>query len=194
MKKLLIVIGLIAPALLWGQPSEWTYFAGFLKESFFYPSQYTLRTPVHPGVTLGAEILIKDKPKVDRLLTAEIGFYHHAYLQNGVFLLAGYQFRANPLNNFFMWAQPQLGYLHAFSPTGEFELRSGQYVETKSGHPSAFAGASLGFDYQFLPAYESKIFVSYRMMAEGPFASAYGVPVGPHTFISIGFKSKISSK
>ena len=194
MRKLLVAIVLLSPTMLWCQTSDLTFFSGYLKESFFYPSKHNFGSPLHPGVTIGFEKLLKDKTRVDQLLTAEIGFYHHDYLQNGLFVLGGYQFRSNPISNIFAWVQPQLGYLHTWSPSGEFKLEDGQYVATKSGHPSAFAGLTLGLDYQIIPAYESKVFVSYRMMVEGPFALEYGVPVVPHTFLSIGLKSKISSK
>lgn len=194
MKKLILILGLSVPLLLTGQPSEWTYSISFLKESVFYPSKYNFQAPVHPGFSLGAEVLLKEKSKTDRLLSAEVGFYHHEYLQNGIFLLGGYQLRTKNLKGFTFYTQPQLGYLHTFSPTGEFKLENGKYVEKHSGHSSAMAGFSFGIDYEIIPTYKSKISLTYRVMAEAPFALEYGVPAIPHTFLSIGFKSKISAK
>ncbi|MEP0368662.1 MAG: hypothetical protein ABJN36_12260 [Cyclobacteriaceae bacterium] len=194
MKKLILILGFFTPLLLGAQPSNWTYTIAFLKESVFYPSKYNFQAPVHPGFSLGAEVLLKEKSKTDRLLSAEVGFYHHEYLQNGIFLLGGYHFRTKDLKGFTLSTQPQLGYLHTFSPTGEFKLENGKYVEKRSGHSSAMAGVSFGIDYKIIPTYKSKIFLAYRVMAEAPFALEYGVPAIPHTFLSIGFKSKISAK
>ena len=190
-KNITLIILMVVPWLVQAQPTDWSYSIGFLSQSFFYPSKYTLQGPIHPGVIAGVEINLKDKPRVDRLLTAEVGFYHHDYFQNGAFVIGGYQFNTNPVGDLYVWGQPQLGYLHTFSPTGEWELQSGSYEKVRSGHPAAIAGLALGVDYQLIPTYQTKISLSYRAMVEGPFALNYGVPVVPHTFITLGLKSKL---
>ena len=181
------------PFITSGQ-TDWSYSISLLKESFFYPSKYTFQGPFHPGIVIGAEKLVKEKAKSDRLLTADLGFYHHDYLQNGVFIMGGYQYRGNPVEDLFIWIQPQLGYLHSFSPSGEWKLKNGEYEPANSGRPAALAGLTFGLDYMILKTSETKISLTYRALAEGPFAPAYGVPVAPHTFITMGIKSKLTFK
>lgn len=194
MKKLLIVAWICCAQSGMAQMKDWTYFGSFNKESIFYPSKYNFENPVHPGFSIGTDILIKKRLKTDRLLSIEFGHYHHKYLQNGYFLLAGYQIKMKAGQHWSFWTQPQMGYLHTFSPTGEFELKNGQYKKKKSGRPSIMAGISLGIDYQIIDAYKTRVFISYKAMAEGPFAIEYGVPAVPHTFLTIGLKSKLFSK
>tara|TARA_R110000796_G_scaffold77584_2_gene173155 strand:- start:11826 stop:12437 length:612 start_codon:yes stop_codon:yes gene_type:complete len=179
--------------------SDWQFGISTIKESFFYPSKHNFIGPYHPGFSLIAEKQIKELKKSNKILSLETGFYHHKYFQNGVFLLSGlnYEFRLKGRLKL-RWG-PRLGYLHAFSPTGRYKLKDGEFKQIKDwGRPTALAGLAIGASYPILnkdePDKAVDLFFNYQVLVEGPFAPGAGVPVVPHTFLALGIKTKLFSK
>ncbi|MCR9249159.1 MAG: hypothetical protein NXI20_01995 [bacterium] len=163
----------------------------FNKQSFYLPAAENFGGTFHPGVSGGIDFLRKEDGKKSRYLTTELGFYKHEYFQNSIYLLGGFTFQRD-LGERFSWNyQPKAGYMHVFSPTKEFELVNGEYKQKKGGRATGMFGVSVGLDYTILPKASTKLSLSYQLLAEGPFAARWGVPIVPHTFLSIGIKTRI---
>ena len=163
----------------------------FIKQSFYYPSTENFGGTFHPGIAGGIDFLRYEEEKKARYFTTELGFYHHEYFQNAVFLLGGFRFQRDLGERFSWYYQPKFGYMHTFSPTKEFKLEEGEYVVKNGGRPTLMAGISIGFNYELIESSQTNLMVSYQMLAEGPFATYWGVPVVPHNFLSIGIKTAL---
>ena len=163
----------------------------FDKQSFFLPSAENFGGTFHPGVSGGIDFLRMEDQKKSRYITTELGFYHHSHFQNSVYLLGGFRFQRS-LGERFSWNYaPKAGYMHVFTPTKEFELKDGEYVIKKGGRPTGLLGVSIGLDYTIIEKSSTKLSLEYQLLGEGPFAINWGVPVAPHTFLSVGFKTSL---
>lgn len=198
MKKQLFFYGIILLTIsqAHAQQSEWKFGISTIKESFFYPSKSNFSAPYHPGFSILGERLIKARAKSEKVLSLEGGFYHHKYFQNGIFLLGGLNYRYPIKSKLKVSWGPRLGYLHTFSPSGKYRHSDGEYKQVKDlGRPTGMAGLALGVEYPIINSKDLNkvidLFFNYQVLVEGPFAPSAGVPVVPHTFLSLGIKTKL---
>ncbi len=179
------------------QKSEgWKFGMSLMKESFFYPSISNFIAPYHPGLSVVGEKMIKTKEKSQQVFSLEGGFYHHKYFQNGLFFLAGINYQYPLKSKLKLRWGPRIGYLHTFSPTGRYSHIDGEFRQVKDwGRPTVLAGVAIGAEYPIIHANDSDkaidLFFNYQVLVEGPFAPGAGVPVVPHTFLSLGVKTKL---
>jgi hypothetical protein len=198
MQRQLLFYGimLITFSQLFAQKEEWKFGISTIKESFFYPSKQNFSTPYHPGFSMLAERVIKSRDKSNKLLSFEGGFYHHKFFQNGIFLLTGLTYLYPIKEKLKVSWGPRIGYLHTFSPSGKYRLINGEFQQIKDwGRPTGMAGLVLGVEYPILNLDDLNkvidLFFNYQILIEGPFAPSAGVPVVPHTFLSLGVKTKL---
>ncbi|MFY0685987.1 MAG: hypothetical protein JXQ90_02420 [Cyclobacteriaceae bacterium] len=185
MKGTILMLIFLWATSLWAQDLG-VHFS-VLKESFYYPSHHLVTGPIHPGIQAGVMIPTK---KLNRYWDASAGFYHHSHFQNSLFLLGGYHFQY-AISDGLSWNWgPKIGYIHTFSPTGTFVHDGEQYVRKRGGRPSALMGLSAGLSYKFTESISAN--TSIQTLIEGPFAPYWGVPVAPHSMISLGLTYYIS--
>lgn len=177
MRKMILaaVITLLSFNNCFSQESEWLMKASLLKESFFYPSGINFTAPMHPGFAIGIEKQTFISDKWTKHLTVDVGFYHHKYFQNGLFLLGGYGWGYKPISKLQVTGSVALGYLHIFRPTEVYELHNGSYVKANNlGKPNAMLGIDVGLIYAIDPAEKYLIAIDYKPLVNGPFNIAYG--------------------
>ncbi|MEQ9297902.1 MAG: hypothetical protein RIF33_05030 [Cyclobacteriaceae bacterium] len=198
MRRQLLFYGvmLITFSKLYAQKEEWKFGISTIKESFFYPSKHNFSAPYHPGFSMLGERVIKERNKSSKILSFEAGFYHHKYFQNGIFLLGGLNYLYPIKSKLKLSWGPRLGYLHTFSPSGKYRHMDGEFNQIKDwGRPTGLAGLAFGTEYPIINADDLDksidLFINYQILVEGPFAPSAGVPVVPHTFLSLGVKTKL---
>ncbi|MFC2138440.1 hypothetical protein ACFLTE_09720 [Bacteroidota bacterium] len=164
----------------------------FLNETVnITPAFRFLKHPVHPGLLIGTEFLVKEKPNSDFHISSNMGFYHHKKLQNGFLLNSeiGYRYNFNfglNLNSRF-----GLGYLHTFYPGEVYKQTDEGFKEiTDYGKPHLLASLSIGTGYTLKSVFSNpvEIFCNYQLLLEAPFATKLGLPFLIHYMLNIGIK------
>lgn len=176
------------------QTDNWFIKTSLLKESFFYPSVTNFTKPLHPGFSVGIEKQISSTTNWSTHYTGDVGFYHHKYFQNGLFVMAGHGWGYQLLNKLTISASGVIGYLHTFRPTEVYELQNGSYVKAKNfGKPNALIGINLAMSYALGHTEKYHLQLDYGSMVNGPFNVSYGAPVVPITFARFGIKIKVGT-
>ena len=132
MKKFLILLGFISPTILSGQVEAIPINVSFFNESTAIPFTKFVTIPIHPGIQLGTELNYKNKEQYRLFQTANINYFYHNYLTQGIGLNSelGYEYRLK--FGLAFTGLLGLGYLHTFATAGEFTFSNGQKI-TKTG-------------------------------------------------------------
>jgi hypothetical protein len=131
--------------------------------------------PVHPGISAGTWISLKDWEKSSMYESFRLGGFYHKYSQLAIQLYSEliYQYR---FGAFSIEPQFQAGYMMAFTDMQMFELNGSTYEEkTFKGRSQFMTGAGLGIAYTF--GAESgkpvKLNLGYLVNLQMPFIKNY---------------------
>jgi len=166
-------------------------------ESISLPS-YKVVKGINPGINIGTEFVLKQKPKGQRILTANLGLYYHKRIHYGIFLSSEFGYRYQSPIGIDLEALVGLGYLHTFWASKTYQRNDdGTYAEKKTfGRPHIAPSASIGLAYDFSRKADVPIalFTKYQLFVETPFAAANGIPVLPHTTFHIGARIYLNQR
>ena len=186
MRKILILLTfLVFGTTLVAQ--SWPISVSFVDESIAFPSHRLIKSPLHPGFTVGTEFPNKKfDSDAEWGLRAEIGAYFHERVENAVFLNGSAYYRQPIYWELYAEGGAGAGYLHSFYPSTIWEQQpdGGFSIKEQKGRPHAIATVDLGLGYDLSPQWT--VFIRYQLMVETPFAST--IPVIPHTLFSMGAK------
>lgn len=155
-------------------------------------------TPVHPGISLGAEYIWRHNGHHSWLQTARLGYFYHEYSEHAVQLYTevGYRFHFGQVQRFALEARLGGGYLHAISDLQQFELNAdGIYAKKEGiGRPQGMVGLGFGPQYTFniAPTFPLRIFLDYQFFVQTPFVKKY-VPILPYTALHVGVGVPVSA-
>lgn len=143
--------------------------------------------PVHPGLSAGTQISLKQGKNYSLLENFRIGGYYQKYSQKSLQLYTEllYQYR---IKSFGIEPQIQFGYMMAFSDLQVFKLDGTQYVEKSfRGRSQFMAGAGLGFSWTFRRETDRpfKLLLGYQFNLQMPFIKNY-VTLLPATSFHLG--------
>lgn len=143
--------------------------------------------PVHPGISAGTQITLKNGKKYKLCESFRLGGYYQKYSQKSVQLYTEllYQYR---IRSFGIEPQIQAGYMMAFSDLQVFKLNGTQYEEKSfRGRSQFMAGAGLGVSYTLYTKSDRplKFSISYQLNLQMPFIRNY-VPLLPNTSLQLG--------
>lgn len=151
--------------------------------------------PVHPGLSIGTQISLKDWEKSSLLETFRIGGYYHKYSQLAFQLYSEliYQYRFGAFS-----IEPQFlaGYMMAFSDLQTFKLNGEMYKEESFTGKSRFTtGVGFGIAYTFREQKEDPVKVNlvYMTNLQMPFVKNYA-PVLIVTTLQAGVMFNIPCK
>ncbi|MEL6671008.1 MAG: hypothetical protein AAFR61_02420 [Bacteroidota bacterium] len=130
MKPSLLWLGLLLslfPANLQAQSGSENYplRITLMDESVSLPSFQALTYSFHPAIMIGTEKKLNQHPIHQWILSANLGFYHHATSQSALFLLPEIGYRYEP-GKWYASARFGLGYSHAFYFGPEFRYEGGE--------------------------------------------------------------------
>ena len=193
MKKMLLILFLVLPAIIAGQSWKENPFSIsiFSNATMLPPASIiaTFNQPIHPGITVSYEFGWKQAPKHDWFQNAGISYMYHRFVYQAVYLTSrgGYRYK---LKDFSFEGDLFVGYMHAFYLTDRFVRQAdGTYVAKKgAGKPQFIMGAGVGLGYN-LGKNERirRIFLGYDFCIQTPFVKSY-VTFMPNGVLYAGFQ------
>ncbi len=139
----------------------------------------------YPGARCGIEVPMKTveltkKQKVfikDRLLTAQIGYYHHPSFHDNLYLTAGWTMRRTRPNGFFVQFSPEIGYSRTFLGGTTYTVNDNDNVSIKkmAGYNYLLMSLGGGLGYNFEKTKNLPIAVSLKanILAMAPYNSSF---------------------
>jgi hypothetical protein len=181
---------------LFGQGKAIPINVSIFNESTAIPFTRFVTTPIHPGLQLGTEFNYKVKEHSRLFQTANISYFYHNYLAQGIGLNTelGYEYRLK-----FGLAISGLlgvGYMHTFATAEEFTFTNGQYLKkADKGNVRLYPSLSIDIGYYLKKTEKNspKIFMRYQSWAEYPYSPDF-IPVMTHISLHIGAKFFINTK
>lgn len=157
-----------------------------LDESISLPNLWFLEYEYNPAIIIGTEYILKQKPKSDWHLTANIGFYYHKSWELGPFINSEIGYRHGLGKRFNLQSRFGLGYLHQFAGKAVYTFQEETYKEkTDFGSPTLMTSLSLGCEYKLKrKSYSPTIFLIYMSTVKLPFSIYNGL----NQFVGLGYK------
>jgi len=196
MNRFIVILIFLIPTILFGQDKEIPINVSLFNESTAIPFTRFFTSPVHPGIQVGTEFDYRKKEHSRLFQTANLGYFYHNYLAQGIGLNTelGYEYRLR--SGFAFEGLFGIGYMHTFATTEEFTFTNGQY-EKKADKGNARLYPSLSFDAgYYLKKAETnslKVFIRYQAWAEYPYSPDF-IPVMTHINLHVGAKFFITCK
>jgi hypothetical protein len=196
MKKLLILLILVMPTILFGQKKLIPVNISFFNENTAIPFTKFLTFPIHPGMQVGSEYTYKIKEHSRLFQTVNVCYFYHNYLAQGIGINTelGYEYQFK--FGLAFEALLGIGYMHTFAVSEEFVFRNGQYVlKPDYGNPRLYPSLSFDAGYYLKKSDKSspKIFLRYQSWAEYPYSPDF-IPVMTHINLHLGVKFFINLK
>ncbi len=188
MNQLLIILILIIPTVSFGQKKTIPINVSIFNESTAIPFTRFITIPVHLGLQLGTEFNYKVKKNLRLFQTANICYFYHNYLAQGIGLNTelGYEYRLRFGLSF--KSLLGVGYMHTFTTAEEFTFSNGHY-EKHADKGNARFYPSLSFDIgYYLKKTEKnspKLFIRYQSWLEYPYSPDF-IPVMTHINLHLG--------
>lgn len=146
--------------------------ACFINQAVGSPFDGTILRIVHPGFSLGTELILKDGRRWQWVGGVRAGYYFNRYNSRALFLLPSIGLRFTLPFGLFAEAGPGLGYLHSFHPGEIWRLNGeGEYEKARdAGKPALMiaGGAGLGFDFSSKAGWPLAVFVRYQSYIQVP--------------------------
>ena len=195
MNRILLFLVFISPVLLFGQQKTLPVNISVFNESTAIPFTRFVSTPIHPGIQMGTEFNFKVKEHSRLFLTANLSYFYHNYLAQGIGLTSelGYEYRLN--SGLAFEGLIGLGYLHTFATAEEFKFADGNYQQKADrGNARLYPSISIDIGY-YLKANKNspKLFIRYQSWVEYPYSPDF-IPVMTHINLHLGAKFFITTK
>lgn len=196
MNRILMFLILMFPIVLFGQEKAMPVNISVFNESTAIPFTRFVTTPIHPGLQLGTEFNYKVQEHSRLFQTANISYFYHNYLAQGLGLNSelGYEYRLK--SGFAFEGLFGIGYLHTFATTEEFKHANGLYEKkADKGNARFYPSFSLDIGYYLKKADKSssKLFMRYQSWVEYPYSPGF-IPAMTHISLHLGVKFFINSK
>lgn len=192
----ILLFAFINPAILMGQNNGIPINVSFFNESTAIPITQFVTAPIHPGIQIGSEINYKVKESSRIFQTANINYFYHNHLAQGIGLNTefGYEYRMK--FGLAIEGLVGVGYMHTFATAEEFTFANGQYEKRPDkGNSRFYPSISLDVGYYLKKDDRTspKVFVRYQSWAEYPYSGDF-IPVMTHINLHLGVKLFIKSK
>jgi hypothetical protein len=196
MKKNLVLLICLVPIVIFGQEKAIPINISLYNEATAIPFTRFFTSPIHPGIQLGTEYNWMQKERARLFQTANIHYYYHRYLAQGIGLNTeiAYEYRLG--SRFTFAGLLGIGYLHTFATAEEFYFSNGQY-QKKTDFGNARLSPSLSLEIGYLlqksEINSPKMFIRYQSWAEYPYSPDF-IPVMTHISLHVGANFFINLK
>lgn len=197
MKKFSVLLLLLALPVAGVKAQELTATSGkwpltitVFSEAWAIPSAQLIKTPIHPGISLGSAYPLRQSPKSSLSLNGTLGYFYHKNIQHNVHVIASLAYQHKIIAGLQAGVGLGIGYSHSVYPTPVYKLKNGEYQRvTDWGKPTALPSLDFNLGYTFNRSQEKPltVFAKYQFMAEWPYAPENTFPVLPHTLFHVGF-------
>ncbi len=175
------------------EPKARNYLVSVFNAATQLPIGQFFSSPVHFGVSAGAEFRYNRNAFNQWFQTAKLGYSHHQYVQNTLQLYSEFGYRRGIWRGTAAEFRLGGGYLHAIPAAEIFKFDGNKYTQkTNLGRPQFMAGAALGLSYtQQRASKPLRFFVDYQFYLQMPFVKSY-VPLLPNTLLHAGVAAPFS--
>ncbi len=173
--------------------SQWkpkTITITFLSESVSLPFGQIVTSPVHPGISVGADLWVKEQTPWYRSLGVEAGYYYHELYEHAIMLDAvycfgytfGFKLRINLIGS--------MGYKHSILSGETYFFENGEYkARQHPGKPQFNTKIGTGLAYPVTN--RISLTADYLGMIAIPYSPDQGMPFATHAFLRAGVKIKL---
>ncbi|HLO90149.1 MAG TPA: hypothetical protein VK172_03185 [Lentimicrobium sp.] len=212
MKKLILLILLALPVLIYGQSWKSKPFSISVlnNATLMPPASLTavFNQPIHPGISLGYEFGWREtirSPLFQNInvfdmggrevytgkwfQTVELSYFHHRYVNQAMLLTSHFGYRKY-IRKFSAELSLHAGYMHALLFTERFTRQENGTWDYNRGLGRAYfvGGAGVGLGYDAGYRYNvRRFFVNYDFRLQMPFVRSY-VPLLPNGILSVGMQ------
>jgi hypothetical protein len=193
MKQKMLFVILISISTLFAEKTTLSEIRiSLLSEATAFPSYKLIRLPIHPGFSVGINLLEKSKKRHEHALVIEGAYFYDEIAGHCIMLYPEYDFE------FFWWkimitTDIGLGYKHNIFARPVYKKIDGKYKQvTDWGTPQLMLPIGLGLGFK-LPK-EYNLFIRYRWIAAFPFCIKGGLPLMSHTTFNIGVTIPLKNK
>ena len=180
-----IIMIIIAQTQVYSQWNPKTLNVAFISESVSVPFGQIVTNPVHPGVSVGTDLMVKDQTSWYRSFGVEAGYYYHELYEHAIMLDGIYKFGYT--FNFKLRANltGALGYKHSILSGDTYVLKSGTY--TAQQHPGkSQVNTKIGFGLAYPVTNKVSLTADYQGMIAIPYAPEKEMPFSTHALLKIG--------
>lgn len=180
----------LIPIIAIGQEKRIPINISVLNETTAIPFTRFVTVPIHPGVQLGTEFNYKVKGCTRLFQTANVNYFYHANLNQGVGLFSEIAFEYRMKPGFAFTGLFGIGYMHTFVNKDEFTFVNGSYEKrTDKGNARLYPSLSLDVGYYIKRNLSGspKIFLRYQSWLEYPYSPGF-IPVMTHVNLHLGAK------
>lgn len=176
---------LVAQIKVYSQWKPRSLNVAFISESVSVPFGQIVTNPVHPGVSVGTDLMVKDQTSWYRSFGVEAGYYYHELYEHAIMLDGVYKFgytfkfklRANLTG--------ALGYKHSILSGDTYVLKSGTY--TAQQHPGkSQVNTKIGFGLTYPLTNKVSVTTDYLGMIAIPYSPDQGMPFSTHALLKVG--------
>ena len=154
-------------------------------EATTLPDGGIFHTPLHPGITVGTDLLTRSRKHWQKSLEADLTFYHHEMIENALMLdvmySIGYKFGFGLQLKFITGA----GYKHSFLPGDVYRFENGEYKKVADWGMS-HVNMKLGLGLEFPINEKISLTADQKLMVALPYSKS--LPFSLHSFRGIGVK------
>jgi hypothetical protein len=196
MNRLVLILLLTLPALVWAQPKDIPVNISLFNEATAIPYTRLLTTPIHPGIQLGTEFNYRNGQHSRLFQTANISYFYHNYLAQGIAINSEIAYEYRMTCGAAFTALLGVGYMHTFATTEEFTFSNGHYEKkADKGNARLYPSFSMDVGYYINKSSEtsSKVFIRYQSWLEYPYSPGF-IPVMSHINVHAGMKFFILRK
>ena len=180
-----VVLIIVTQTRVYSQWKPQTLNVAFISESVSVPFGQVVTNPVHPGISIGTDLWVKDQTSWYRSFGVEAGYYYHELYEHALMVDAVYKFGYT--FNFKLRANltGALGYKHSILSGDTYVLKSGEYVEKQHpGQPQV--NTKIGFGMAYPVTNKLSVTADYQGMFAIPYAPEKEMPFSTHALIKIG--------
>ncbi len=161
-----------------------------MSESVSIPFAQVVLDPIHPGISVGGDLIVKDETQWYRSLGVEAGYYYHRLYEHAIMIDGvynfGYTFNFKLRTNFIA----MLGYKHSILTGETFVYENGEYkLKQHWGKPQVSTKVGFGLEYPITK--KVCLTTEYLGMIAVPYSPDRGMPYATHALIKIGTKIKL---
>lgn len=186
----------LSTEILSGQSTGLPISVSIFNESTAIPFTRFLTFPVHPGLQVGTEFPWSASEHTRLFQTANISYFYHQYLTQGIGLNSELGFEYRTRSGFASEALFGIGYMHTFATATEYTWTQGHYeIRGDKGNARIYPSLTLGIGYYLNPEITTspEIFFKYQAWIEYPYSPDF-IPVMTHINFHVGFKTYLQSK
>ena len=158
-------------------------------EATTLPDAGIFHTPLHPGITVGADLFTRSGKHWQRSFGADLTFYHHEMSENAIMLDAvyslGYRFGFGLQLKIITGA----GYKHSFLPGDVYRFENGEYHKVTDWGTS-HVNMKLGLGLEFPINEKISLTADQKLMVALPYSES--LPFSLHSFRGVGVKINLS--